>query len=80
MKDLRLKALKHHHNKSENQMERMNSERNMNGVSVEMIGPYRVGSLLGKGAYATVKKVKSWKGESYAIKIFEKILFVKKIK
>lgn len=37
-----------------------------------MIGSYRVGGVIGKGSYATVRLVKSWKGGVYAMKIYEK--------
>lgn len=37
-----------------------------------MIGSYRVGGVIGKGSYATVRLAKSWKGKVYAMKIYEK--------
>ena len=36
-----------------------------------MIGSYRVGGVIGKGSYATVRLAKSWKGKVYAMKIYE---------
>ncbi len=36
------------------------------------MGTYRVGGVIGKGAYASVRPVKNWKGGVYAMKIYEK--------
>lgn len=35
-----------------------------------MIGSYRVGGAIGKGSYAIVRLVKSWKGGIFAMKIY----------
>lgn len=37
-----------------------------------MIGTYRIGGVIGKGSYASVRLVKSWKGGVYAMKIYDK--------
>lgn len=39
---------------------------------IEMIGAYRVGTILGKGSCATVRLVKNWKGGVFAMKTYEK--------
>ena len=38
----------------------------------EMIGSYRVGGILGKGSYATVRLARNWKGSTYAIKVYSR--------
>ena len=37
-----------------------------------MIGSYRLGGMIGKGSYAIVRLVKSWKGGVYAMKMYNK--------
>jgi hypothetical protein len=39
---------------------------------IEMVGAYRVGNVIGKGVYATVKLVKNWKGGVFAMKTYDK--------
>ncbi len=73
MKELKTKVSKNSCKNSSRELERINSERNMTGVGIEMIGTYRIQSLLGKGGYAIVRKAKSWKGGLFAIKTYEKL-------
>lgn len=36
------------------------------------MGTYKVGGVIGKGSYATVRMVKGWKGGIFAMKIYDK--------
>ena len=38
----------------------------------EIIGSYRIGGIIGKGSYATVRLAKGWKGGSFAMKIYDR--------
>jgi len=35
-----------------------------------MVGAYRVGTIIGRGCYATVRLVKNWKGGVFAMKTY----------
>lgn len=55
-------------------MERIMSERNVVRMTETIQQPrYKLGSVLGQGAYATVRLAKSDTGELVAIKCYDKI-------
>jgi hypothetical protein len=38
----------------------------------EIVGSYKMGAVLGRGSYATVRVAKGWKGGVFAVKVYEK--------
>lgn len=57
---------------SAQRLQRIKSEQNIINKNFELVGSYRVGGVIGKGSYASVRLVKSWKGGVYAMKMYDK--------
>jgi serine/threonine protein kinase len=61
-----------HKQNSLERLARIKSEQNIIHRLVEIVGKYRVGEVLGRGTYATVRLAKGGKGGTFAMKIYEK--------
>ncbi len=57
---------------SAQRLQRIKSQQNIINQNFELVGTYRVGGVIGKGSYASVRLVKGWKGGTFAMKIYDK--------